>query len=298
MLDYACLSAVSAVIREGSFEGAARKLRITPSAVSQRVRGYEERLGALLIVRGQPCRATALGETLAAHVDKVRLLEAEIPHLSGATDEADHPVVTIRVAVNADSLAAWLPDVATHCAENLNICLDLLVEDEALTADRLRSGEVTAAVTAQTDPVPGCKSVPIGRLRYLACASPAFVTRYLNEGLTDTSIAAAPCLCFDNRDSVQRRWREIRGFDTELRRTHYVPSTQALIDFAVRGLGWALQPSALVQRFLEKGELVVIDPDYPVDVELYWVTPRLKSALLTDLTKHMVRACAQHSALI
>ena len=298
MLDYACLSAVSAVIREGSFEGAARKLRITPSAVSQRVRGYEERLGALLIVRGQPCRATALGETLAAHVDKVRLLEAEIPHLSGAANEGDIPVVTMRVAVNADSLAAWLPDIATRCAEELNICLDLLVEDEALTADRLRSGEVTAAVTAQTDPVPGCKSIPIGRLRYIACASPAFAARHLAGGLDDTSIVTAPCLCFDKRDSVQRRWLETRGLEAEPRRTHYVPSTQALIDFSVRGLGWALQPLSLVQRFLKNGELVSIDPDHPVDVSLYWVTPRLKSALLADLTQHMVRACAQHSALI
>ena len=38
MLDYASLAALAAVVREGSFERAARALHVTPSAVSQRVR--------------------------------------------------------------------------------------------------------------------------------------------------------------------------------------------------------------------------------------------------------------------
>ena len=42
MLDYAALSALAAVLREGSFERAARALHVTPSAVSQRVRALEE----------------------------------------------------------------------------------------------------------------------------------------------------------------------------------------------------------------------------------------------------------------
>ena len=38
MLDYAALSALAAVIREGSFERAAGALHVSPSAVSQRIR--------------------------------------------------------------------------------------------------------------------------------------------------------------------------------------------------------------------------------------------------------------------
>lgn len=54
MLDYAALSALAAVVREGSFEAAAAALSITPSAVSQRIKGLEERLGAVLVVRSSP----------------------------------------------------------------------------------------------------------------------------------------------------------------------------------------------------------------------------------------------------
>jgi LysR family transcriptional regulator (chromosome initiation inhibitor) len=52
MLDYAALNALAAVVREGSFERAARALHVTPSAVSQRIRQLEERTGGALLVRG------------------------------------------------------------------------------------------------------------------------------------------------------------------------------------------------------------------------------------------------------
>ena len=78
MLDYASLAAVAAVVREGSFERAARALNVTPSAISQRVKQLEERLGCVLIVRGQPCTATGTGRLLCRHVEQVGMLEQEL----------------------------------------------------------------------------------------------------------------------------------------------------------------------------------------------------------------------------
>ena len=51
MLDYTGLQALAAVVREGSFERAARRLHITPSAVSQRIKQLEERVGQVLVVQ-------------------------------------------------------------------------------------------------------------------------------------------------------------------------------------------------------------------------------------------------------
>ena len=78
MFDYAALSALAAVVREGSFERAAAALHVTPSAVSQRIRALEERVGCALVVRDQPCRATETGRRLCRHVDQVGLLEQEL----------------------------------------------------------------------------------------------------------------------------------------------------------------------------------------------------------------------------
>src|ERR1700730_14034039 len=109
MLDYASLAAISTVVREGSFERAARALNVTASAISQRVKQLEERLGCVLIVRGQPCGATATGRMLCRHVDQVGMreqaLRAHLPRVAPAGNAGGR--ATVRVAVNADSLGTW-----------------------------------------------------------------------------------------------------------------------------------------------------------------------------------------------
>lgn len=76
--DYPLLEALAAVVREGTFEAAARALNITQSAVSQRVKLLEEKSGAILIVRGRPCVATEYGQQLYRHVEQVLLLENDL----------------------------------------------------------------------------------------------------------------------------------------------------------------------------------------------------------------------------
>jgi LysR family transcriptional regulator (chromosome initiation inhibitor) len=118
MLDYAALSALAAVIREGTFERAALALHVTPSAVSQRIRSLEERVGCALVVRDLPCRATEAGRRLCQHVDRVRLLEQELQGRLPALAPEGVTRVALPIAVNADSLATWFaPAVAAFAAD-------------------------------------------------------------------------------------------------------------------------------------------------------------------------------------
>ena len=52
--DYDALVALAAVVREGRFDAAAKSLDVTQSAVSQRIKQLEEKIGSVLIVRGRP----------------------------------------------------------------------------------------------------------------------------------------------------------------------------------------------------------------------------------------------------
>ena len=52
-LDYAQIAALTAILKSGSFEGAAHELGITQSAISQRLKALEEQVGTLLVHRGQ-----------------------------------------------------------------------------------------------------------------------------------------------------------------------------------------------------------------------------------------------------
>jgi LysR family transcriptional regulator (chromosome initiation inhibitor) len=284
MLDYASISAVGAVVRQGSFEKAAAVLGMTPSAVSQRVRGLEERLGAILVVRGQPCMPTDLGRTLCSHLDRVRLLEHDLaPALAPSAGAADAPL-TIRIAVNSDSLATWLPEAFAAFGRDGEASLHITLDDEGHTAERLRLGEVLAAITADPRPVQGCRTTELGTLRYAACASPTYVATYFPDGLTPEALAKAPHLRFEPRDMFQERWaREAHAVELS-GPMHWIPSTHGFVDVALAGLGWGMHPIMLVEHHLATGRLVELPPAHQIDVQLHWTVARLQAKPLQRLT--------------
>ncbi|MGE6694705.1 LysR family transcriptional regulator ArgP [Sphingobium limneticum] len=293
MLDYPSLAAVAAVVREGSFEKAAALLKITPSAVSQRVRGFEERLGIALVVRGQPCTATERGRELCAHFDKVRLLEADLP-MSFANGMQDSSRPSLSIAVNADSLATWFPYAMADFARTTGMLVELTLEDEGHTADRLRTGEVLAVVTSDPEPVAGCRTIALGSLSYVACASPDFIGRYFPTGIDGDSLNIAPVMRFNRKDQLQGRWAKA-AFGTDLNApTHWIPSTQGFLDLACAGLGWGLQPKTLAKPHIHAGTLIELVPGDTMDVPLFWTVSRLHAQALQAMTSAVKNVAWQH----
>ena len=290
MLDYSALSALAAVVREGSFERAARALNVTPSAVSQRIRLLEERIGCALVVREQPCRATELGRRLCQHVDRVRLLEQDLEGAVPALAPEGVARVPLPVAVNADSLATWFAPAVAEFAAAAPVLMEIAVDDQDHTAEWLRSGAVLAAVTGSSRAAAGCNSRPLGSMRYLPAASPEFMARHFSDGVGAGSLARAPSLVFNAKDELQTRWAQrLCHRHVELPR-HILPSTQAFVTATLSGMGWGLHPQALIAPHLKDGSLVEVVPKTPLDVPLHWQHARAASALLDGLTKQLVAA--------
>jgi LysR family transcriptional regulator (chromosome initiation inhibitor) len=295
MLDYNAARAVALVVQTGSFEAAARALNVTPSAVSQRVKQLEERLGAVLIERGAPCVATDRGAWLCRHVEHVGMLEkALVAHLPGLDDPAA-PMrrVTLHVATNADSLGTWFLGAAAAFAQATGYLLDIAIDDEEHTADWLRRGRVLAAVTALAKPVTGCQARPLGSLRYLATASPGYMARHFAAGVTPEAIAGAPGLTFDQKDGLQQAWlRETFGRGVA-HPTHWLPSTQGFVGACLAGMGWGLNPAPLVREHLAAGRLVELVPGAALERPLFWQVNRLAADRLAELTRNVVAAAKQ-----
>jgi LysR family transcriptional regulator (chromosome initiation inhibitor) len=289
MLDYHLLEAVAAVDREGSFERAARMLHVTPSAVSQRVKLLEERVGAVLISRGKPCNATAAGRRLCRHVEQVGMLERELhDDLPALATEGMEGRVTLRVAVNADTLGTWFIGAMARFAASDDALLDVSLDDQDYTAEWLHTGRVLAAVTGRADPVQGCRSLPLGKLRYVATASPTFVARHFGSGANAASLARAPALTFNPKDQLQRRWmRRVCRRDLSPP-TLWLPSTQAFVDACVAGLAWGMNPEMLARPHLEAGRLVELVPRAPLDVQLHWQHVRLAMPTMERLAAAVV----------
>lgn len=163
------LATFAAIVDEGSFEGAARLLHITPSAVSQRVKAMEQRVGSVLVQRSRPVEVTEAGATvlrLARQLD--RLVDDASRELGGSSGSTLMPIV-----VNADSLATWVVPALARAARETDARFEVIRADETLSTERLRRGEAIAALTATKEPVPGCTSTRIGTDRYRAVAAPA-----------------------------------------------------------------------------------------------------------------------------
>ncbi|AZO76435.1 MULTISPECIES: LysR family transcriptional regulator ArgP [unclassified Bosea (in: a-proteobacteria)] len=290
MLDYPALQAVSLVVRTGSFEKAAQALNVTPSAVSQRVKHLEERLGTVLIIRGQPCTATERGEWLCRHMEQVGLLEGELMTRLPALAEPDQPQqrVTLRVAANADSLGTWFLRAVAAFAERCPHLLDIAVDDQEHTADWLRQGRVLAAVTALEKPIQGCRVIPLGSLRYLATASPDFMARHFADGVTVPALAQAPSLIFNQKDRLQSQWMELAFGKSPAHPVHWVPSTQGFVEASLLGIGWSANPELLVREHLAAGRLCELMPGTVLDTPLFWQVNRVAAERLSDLTRAVV----------
>lgn len=281
------LAALTAIHRRGSFDLAAASLGVTPSAISQRLKTLEERMGCVLIRRGQPCMATAPGLRLIRHHDDVAMLQSQ---LTQDLPQLDAGPATIRIAVNADSLATWvIPALAaTHA-----MLFDLVIDDQDHSQDWLRRGEVSAAITSHPGPLQGCDTIPLGALRYHATASPAYMTRWMPDGATKSAVTRAPALTFSDKDRLQKDWIALHIGAGISFPTHRIASSQGFVDAALAGLGWGLNPEPLVADYLKTGRLVKLIPDAALDVPLYWQFSRLTAPSLAPLTAAMRGAAAR-----
>ncbi|SCM79532.1 Chromosome initiation inhibitor [uncultured Pleomorphomonas sp.] len=292
MIDYSAALAVAAIVRTGSFDKAARALGVTPSAISQRVRLLEERLGAVLIERGNRT-ATEKGAWLCRHVELVGMLETDLlERLPGLGDPLAGPV-TLDIAVNADSLGTWFLPAAAAFTRTSKALLRIAVDDQDHTADWLRRGHVVAAVTSLEKPVAGCKVSPLGRLRYHATASPDFIARHFPDGVTAAALSRAPAITFNQKDGLQQDWAMKTLGATEPGPTHWLPSTQGFVEAALLGMGWGLNPTRLVADHLASGRLVELVPGATLDVTLHWQVSRLVSSRFPELTRAVLEAARE-----
>ncbi|MFF2389233.1 LysR family transcriptional regulator ArgP [Agromyces sp. NPDC058104] len=300
---------LAAVIDEGTFDAAARRLRLTPSAVSQRVKTLEQQLGRVLVVRSKPARATEAGAAVVRLARQLALLEhdalAEFG-LDADSDQDEHGAVPVRpvsipLAVNADSLATWFLPALARVAEAHPVVFDLHRDDQDFTAGLLESGTVMGAVTSQATPVAGCLVHPLGVMRYEAVATPAYVARWSaghgdgerpGPGAVASALPAwlehAPLVDFDRRDHLQHDALRAAGFDAERAPRHYVPASNDFASAVKLGLGWGMLPEFQSSPELEHGELVRLG-GAPVGVPLYWQQWNLSSPLLDAVADELAR---------
>ncbi|MCD2098912.1 LysR family transcriptional regulator ArgP [Rhodococcus rhodochrous] len=288
-LDFAQLRTFATVLDEGTFESAAAVLRVTPSAVSQRIKSLEQHVGQVLVRRTRPVSATAAGEVVMRLARQVARLEQDASEELGlGADTGSY--ATIPLVVNADSMSTWLLRALARMPVRYRALFELHREDEFHSTDLLRDGTAMAAVTSVPEPVQGCTSEKLGAMRYHAMASVDFAERWFPEGMTPTELREAPMLTFDRKDDMQDRFVRKRTRRRLNPPRNYVPGALEFVEAARLGLGWAMLPDAMVA---DTTDLVSLAPDDPIAVPLYWQRWRLDSPVLDALTDAVRRTARE-----
>lgn len=277
-LDSQQLAAFAAVLELGSFDAAAERLHVTPSAISQRIKALEQRVGQVLVVREKPCRPTAAGVPILRLAAQVAILESEaLAETAGGSSARTR----IAVAVNADSMATWFTAVFGLLPE---VLFDVRIEDQDHSARLLREGAVMGAVTTERTAVPGCRVQSLGVMRYVPVASVDYAAQYLSAGFTAAAVADAPSLAWNRDDALQDKLIR-KAFRRDVHRpVHYVPTAEGFGAAVRAGLGWGMYPEQLV------GADFVQVTDVYLDVPLYWQCWKLDSVLVGSISTAVTSA--------
>jgi LysR family transcriptional regulator (chromosome initiation inhibitor) len=269
MLDYKLLDALAKIVELQSFDLAAKHLYITQSAISQRIKSLEENIGQPVLIRSQPIKVTTAGEKLLSHYAMVQQLENEM--LPSLLPNAPTEPLKVSLAINADSLATWFISALSPILSKYLVELNLIVERESVTLDKLKNGSAIGAVSSIAKPLAGYRAFKLGDINYILVASKSFQARYFAKGLTTKTLKMAPGISYDHRDDMHTRFIS-QHFNLAASEyyCHTVRSSEAFVELAKQGVAYCLVPELQIKDELAKGELVNLCADKQLVETLYW----------------------------
>ncbi|WP_373990744.1 LysR family transcriptional regulator [Duganella sp. BuS-21] len=260
-MDQIHLMNVFVVVGEGeSFAAAARRLDLSPAAVTRAISGLEDQLGVALLLR--TTRSVRLTQAGRRYLDDCRNILASIA-------EANQTVAAANAASKGNLSVAvsdgFGKDLIMPCIVRfLNEFPE--VEVSAYFLDRvvnLVEEEMDVAVRIGHLPDSSLKALRVGQVRPILCAAPGYLLRHgvpqhPADLLRHTVIASSEV-------SPRVEWKFGGGNDPIVVRVKprlMVTSNEAVIDAAVGGLGICRLLSCQVGNELCAGRLQPILADY------------------------------------
>lgn len=295
--DASDLIAFLAVARERNFTRAAAKLGMTQSALSQIVRGLEERLGVRLLNRTtRSVTPTQAGERLFSSVGpKFTAMDADLAELSKLREK---PAGTIRLTATEYAAAEiLLPALGHFLPKYPDVHVEVII-DYGLTnivaqqVDAgIRPGELVAKDMIAVRISPDLRMAVVGSPSYFAARK---------RPKTPQDLTQHNCLNLrlPTHGGSLYAWEfEKNGRELNVRVDGQLVFNSAglLLEGALKGLGLAYLTEGHVQPFVSEGRLVRVLADWcpPFSgYHLYYPSRRQPSpafALLVDALRHRAR---------
>jgi LysR family transcriptional regulator (chromosome initiation inhibitor) len=196
----------------------------------------------------------------------------------------------ISLAVNADSIATWFIDAITLVLQTQLVELNLIIEHEERTLDKLRSGEAVGAVSIIEKPLKGYRSFKLGKMEYCLVANPDFIAQYFPDGVNQSSLKMAPAISYDHKDDMHVRYIA-KHFNLAAAEyyCHSVRSSEAFVALVKQGVAYCLLPKLQIANELDSGQLVSLCPEYTLVETLYWHSWVLVKGVSKQISENIVQ---------
>ncbi|GAB7541811.1 LysR family transcriptional regulator [Cupriavidus sp. 8B] len=255
------------VVDAGNFSVAARQLGSTPSTVSRQIKRLEQALATRLLERStRKVRVTESGAQV------YRYCRDMVSAASGAIDAAGHLAGRPqgRVSVSAPTAFAKTvihPLVPGFLRAYPEVDLQLLFTDHEV--DPL-DDDLDLVIRLTGHPPPGLAGRRLGAVRWLLCASPAYLRARGTPG-HPRDLAQHDCL-YLGETTDDNRWRFQRDAQTqtvEVRGRYIANHAGARREAAQQDFGIANLPEFTAADALHSGELVQVLADWELQVRAY-----------------------------
>lgn len=243
------------VAEERSFTVAARKLHMTPSAVSKQITDLEAKLGLTLFNRST--RGVALTDAGAKLFEQsAQALEDLHAAVTAARELQGAPQGVLRLHV-VTGYAQWVlaPLLSRFMARYPTLHVDVTTNTPALSLVKARADLV---ISGKTLPDPGVAYRDLGPVPYVICASPDFFHRHGKPGRPE-ELSAHNCLI--HTIFAPKTWPfTIDGRDVSIRVHGSLSSSssEVLLQAALRAVGIARLAEYTVAAELASGRLETI----------------------------------------
>lgn len=248
------------VVEQGNFSKTAKKLGVTPSAVSRQISRLEDALGIKLLQR--TTRQLALTESGTITFNYCKQMVESADQAINASRSATSTVSGLLRVAAPKSLANKVlkPLFVEFLKCYPDIQLHLKVSDRVL--DPIHDG-VDFLIHINDNPIEALVNVKLGHVKSLVCASPDFLSNHKLPSHPD-DLKSLPCICL-GENLADSRWRFSKNNQqttVQVAGSYLVNHSEMRRDAIEQGLGIGSLPDYIAEQGIKTGKLIALLEDW------------------------------------
>jgi len=251
------LIAFMAIVKHKTVYGAASAVYVTQTAVTQRIRVLEAKLGATLFLRTRRgMLLTPEGEDLLHYCLAVQELEGEaLANIKGLTMKAE---VQLTIAGPTSIMQARVVSQTAPIMKqypNLLLCFD--INDNSVQQQKLRSGDCQLAILPKEKLTHSMDTKLLAPEEYVLVCAPAWRKRKLKDIIANERI-----IDFSPEDQTTLNYlRQYELLSAARSERYFANSTNALALLLMKALGYSVLTKEFIKPFVTQGELIILNKE-------------------------------------